>query len=184
MTDPAAPPPFDAGAALLSKCRELLRHTYLPKVRLACAPLADADVWWSPAEGSNSIGVLLVHMAGNARQYIASGVGGAPMTRDRDAEFATDGGMTRDEVVAHFAAAIRDCDAVLATLPPTVLGDRRTIQGSTMTVLDAVVQVTEHVAGHVGQVIQLAKWRAPGTIRFYDASTHGVRRLWTPDDGR
>lgn len=180
MTAPA--PDFDAGAALVATCRELLRHTYLPKVRGACAALSDADMWWRPAEGSNSIGVLLLHMAGNARQYIASGVGGAPMTRDRDAEFAADGGMTRDELVAHFTAAIRDCDAVLATLPIAALGERRTIQGRELTVLHAIVQVTEHVAGHVGQVIQLAKWRAPGAIRFYEASTHGVRRLWTPDD--
>jgi hypothetical protein len=182
MSAPHASPVFDAGAALIARCRELLRHTYLPKVRLACAPLGDADVWWRPVEGSNSIGVLLVHMAGNARQYIASGIGGAPMTRDRDAEFATDRGMTRDGVVDHFAAAIRDCDAVLATLPPAALGERRTIQGRELTVLDAIVQVTEHVAGHVGQVIQLAKWRAPGMIRFYEASTHGVRVLWSPDD--
>lgn len=175
-------PSFDAGTALLSMCRELLRDTYLPKVRLACAPLTDADVWWRPVEGSNSIGVLLVHMAGNARQYIVSGVGGAPMTRDRDAEFATDGGLTRDEVVAHFATAIRECDAVLAALPAAALGDRHVIQGRELTTLAAVVQVVEHVAGHVGQVIQLAKWRAPGTIRFYEASSHGVRRLWTPDD--
>lgn len=174
-------PPFDAGAAFLAKSRELLRHTYLPKLRAACAVLGDDDMWWRPAEGSNSIGVLLLHMAGNARQYIASGVGGAPMTRDRDAEFAATGGLTRDELLAHFTDAIRACDDVLARTTPAMLGEPRTIQGGKTTVQDAIYQVVEHVAGHTGQVIQLAKCRAPGTIRFYDASTHGVRRLWSPD---
>ena len=174
-------PPFDPGAAFLARSRELLRHTYLPKLRLACAPLPDDDMWWCPAEGSNSIGVLLLHMAGNAAQYIVAGVGGAPMTRDRDAEFAATGGLTRDELLQRFTATIRDCDDVLARTAPAMLGERRTIQGADMTIHDAVYQVVEHVAGHTGQVIQLAKWRAPGTIRFYDASTHGVRRLWSPD---
>ncbi len=176
------PDAFAPAAAFVARSRELLRHTYLPKVRAALAVLDDADVWWRPAEGSNAIGTLLVHMAGNMRQYIATGIGGAPLVRDRDAEFATVGGLSRDAVLALFTDAVRDCDAVLAALDPATLGTRVEIQGHAMTRLEAIYQVVEHVAGHVGQVIQLAKWRAPGTIRFYEASTHGVRRLWARDD--
>ncbi|MCU0618613.1 MAG: DUF1572 domain-containing protein [Gemmatimonadaceae bacterium] len=177
------PIPFEPAAAFVERSRELLRHTYLPKVRAAVEALpGDDDVWWRPGDDGNAIGTLLVHMAGNMRQYIASGIGGAPLVRDRDAEFATVGGRTRDAVLADFTAAVRECDAVLAALDPATLGTRALVQGRELTRLELIYQVVEHVAGHVGQVIQLAKWRAPGAIRFYEASTHGVQRLWDRDD--
>lgn len=176
-------PPYDPASAFIARSRDLLRHTYLPKVRAAVAALpTDDDVWWRPGPDGNAIGTLLVHMAGNMRQYIASGIGGAPLVRDRDAEFATVGGRTRDAVLADFTDAVRACDAVLAALDPATLGTRATVQGRELTRLELVYQVVEHVAGHVGQVIQLAKWRAPGAIRFYEASTHGVRVLWDRDE--
>ena len=42
------------------------------------AQLADEDIWWTPQEGSNSIGVIIQHLTGNLRQWVISGVGGAP----------------------------------------------------------------------------------------------------------
>jgi hypothetical protein len=179
VTDSAS---YDTGAAFLARCRDFLRHNYLPKIRAVVGAMSEEDTWWKPTEDANSAGVLLVHMAGNARQYIISGIGGAPMTRDRDAEFVATGRYTRDEALALFTDTIRECDAVLAALDPARLGERRTIQGNEFTFLEAAFQVSEHVALHTGQIIQLGKLRAPGTIRFYEATSHGVRRLWSRDD--
>src|SRR6266704_2438355 len=64
-------------AALIEQARELLSSEYLPKIERCLEGLSDNDVWWRANDESNSIGNLLLHLSGNARQWIASGLGGA-----------------------------------------------------------------------------------------------------------
>ena len=66
----------DSGQAIIALSRRYLRE-YLTKIRLAVSVLDDHVVWARPNEASNSIGNLMLHLAGNARQWIVSGVGGA-----------------------------------------------------------------------------------------------------------
>ena len=61
----------------------LLRESLLPRARTALARLSDDEVWWRPNEHSNSVGNMLLHLCGNIRQWIISGVGGMPDTRTR-----------------------------------------------------------------------------------------------------
>ena len=53
--------------------------------------LSDEQIWSRGGAHENAIGNLILHLAGNARQWIVSGVGGAVDVRDRDAEFAAKG---------------------------------------------------------------------------------------------
>jgi hypothetical protein len=80
----------------LDKSRYYLGTEYPQKIRLATKSLSHDDVWRRANEQSNSIGNLMLHLAGNIRHWIVSGIGGAPSTRDRAAEFAaTDGADIR-----------------------------------------------------------------------------------------
>jgi uncharacterized damage-inducible protein DinB len=160
--------------------RAYLLDEYLPKLTLVVQPLSDSDIWWRPAAGSNSIGNLLLHIEGNARQWLLGGVGQRPGARDRDAEFSATGGPSRQELIARLTATFREIDAMLATLPLHALDEPRRIQGADTTVFDAIYHVVEHVSMHTGQVIQLAKWRAPGTVRLYDATSNSFTPLWSP----
>ena len=76
----------DAGLGIIALSRRYLRE-YLTKIRLSVSVLDDHVVWARPNEASNSIGNLMLHLAGNARQWIVSGVGGTPDVRDRQSEF-------------------------------------------------------------------------------------------------
>jgi uncharacterized damage-inducible protein DinB len=96
-------------------------------------------VWWRPNEQSNSVGNLLMHLAGNIRQWIVSGVGGAPSTRDRAAEFAATSGVGAAGLLATLEEALDDVDAVLASLSASDLLSTRTIQGRELSVLEAVL---------------------------------------------
>ncbi|MGA2330074.1 MAG: DUF1572 family protein [Bryobacteraceae bacterium] len=60
--------------------------------------LNDAQVWFRGGESQNAVGSLVLHLAGNLRQWIVSGVGGAPDVRDRDAEFAARSGAGVEEL--------------------------------------------------------------------------------------
>ena len=62
---------------------------FLPKIERCLERLDDDQIWWRPNEQSNSIGNLVLHLCGNARQLDpVCGVGGAADSRNRDAEFA------------------------------------------------------------------------------------------------
>ena len=64
----------DTATVIIALSRRYLRE-YLTKIRLSVSVLDDRVVWARPNEASNSIGNLMLHLAGNARQWIVSGVG-------------------------------------------------------------------------------------------------------------
>ena len=77
---------------------DFLVGEYLPKIERCLAELSTEQIWWRPNSESNSIGNLVLHMCGNARQWIVAGVGGVPDTRTRDAEFARTSPIERSPV--------------------------------------------------------------------------------------
>jgi uncharacterized damage-inducible protein DinB len=176
-------PPFEPGAAFLERVRSHLREDYLPRLVRALEVLGDDGIWRRANDASNSAANLTLHLAGNARQWIVAGVGGAPDTRQRQAEFDATGGLTVGELVARTTAAFAELDDTLAALTPAMLPEPRRIQGHDTTVFAALFHVSEHVAMHVGQVILLAKAWGREPIRFYDVTPDGVAvRTW--DDSR
>jgi len=164
--------------AFITESRELLACDYLPKIRLACAALDEGALWWRANEQSNSIGNLILHLSGNIRQWIVSGVGGAEDARDRAAEFDRRDPIPRDALLDLLARTLAEVDRVLAALPDDALLEHRRIQGRDVTVLRAVYHVVEHFAMHTGQIILLAKALAPGAVRFYEDAGGLARPLW------
>jgi uncharacterized damage-inducible protein DinB len=158
----------DVAAAFLERSRYFLRVEYLTKIERSVEALTPEAVWHRDHESSNSIGNLLLHLAGNVRQWIVSGVGGAPDARRRSDEFEARDGAPAAELMAALRSALDDVDAVLAALDAPALAERRSIQGRDVTVLHAVYHVVEHFSMHTGQIILLAKRHAPGRIRFYE----------------
>ena len=59
-------------------------ETAFALIRHGVGQLDDEQVWWRPRDGMNSIGNLLLHLAGNLRQRFGSVIGGEPDDRDRD----------------------------------------------------------------------------------------------------
>ena len=104
------------GEAFIHRSRMYLTTDYLPKIRKAVSDLDATDIWWRPNDASNSIGNLLLHLAGNIRQWVVSGIGGESDVRERDLEFQQDGGATAGELLSHLGAAVADADEVLAGL--------------------------------------------------------------------
>ncbi len=164
----------------IEESRAYLLDQYLPKIRLAVTPLSEEDIWWRPAAGSNSIGNLILHIEGNARQWLLGGVGLQPGERDRDAEFSAIDGRTKSELLGSLTSSLLEIDRVLATVTESQFDESRVIQGATTTVFGAIYHVVEHVSMHTGQIIQLAKWRAPGVLKFYDATSNSFAPLWSP----
>src|ERR1700730_7440668 len=85
---PKPDPGFDSlvAQAFIDQARTFLANDYLPKIERCLETLTDENLWWRANENSNSIGNLLLHLSGNARQWIVSGLGGRRDDRHRQIE--------------------------------------------------------------------------------------------------
>src|SRR6202171_5641920 len=87
-----------------SKKLELL----LSRIRDCAGKLKPDEIWARGHENENAIGNLVLHLSGNVRQWIVSGIGGAPDTRVRDAEFAARGDIPNSELLERLESAVRE----------------------------------------------------------------------------
>jgi len=163
----------------IAQSRHYLATEYRTKLRAAVEKLPADALWWRPNEESNSVGNLLMHLAGNIRQWIVSGVGGAPSSRDRAAEFAAISGPGTEQLLANLDHVLDEVDGVLAKLTPADLAAMRTIQGRDVSVLEAVYHVVEHFSLHLGQIIFITKLHEPGAVKFYEDAGGLARPLWS-----
>jgi uncharacterized damage-inducible protein DinB len=174
---------MNLGQAFLDESRRYLLQEYAVKIRLCLEELSDEDLWWRPNEHANSIGNLLLHLAGNVRQWIVSGVGGAPDTRHRQAEFDERGPVPRAEVLRRLDAALHDADRVLGGLAPAALTQDRTIQGRDTNVFRAIYHVVEHFGMHTGQIAYITKLRTGADLGFYRDAGGLATEAWRERGG-
>ncbi|HVF41125.1 MAG TPA: DinB family protein [Gemmatimonadaceae bacterium] len=169
--------------AFIERSRYYLVREYPTKIRLAIEAMPAGAIWSRPKDTSNSVGNLIVHLAGNVREWIVAGIGGEPNVRDRQSEFARSDGPGSKELLAELQCSVTDADRVLERLDARDLCRECTIQGRKTTIMSAVYHVVEHFAMHTGQIILLAKLHAPGAIRFYDDSSGLAVPLWGGAEG-
>lgn len=163
----------DPSAGFIQESRRLLADEYPKKIAVALGSFDEEDLWWRPNEASNSVGNLLIHLAGNVRQWVVHGLGGATDERQRAAEFARRSGMGPEEAFGVLMDAVQAADAVLARLDPEVLGRSLRIQGVETTGLRAIYHVVEHFSMHTGQILYVAKLRGRRDLRLYDVDEGG-----------
>jgi len=167
-----------AGSDFIERSRTYLSSEYLPKIRRCLAEISDEDLWWRPNPESNSIGNLLLHLAGNIRQWVVCGIGGAPDAREREKEFAAGEGHGREELVGLLASTLGEVDRVLADLSADALAERRVIQGMDVTVLEALYHAVEHFSGHTYQIVYITKLRTGSDLGFYEVQDGIARSRW------
>src|SRR4029453_18523601 len=159
----------NAFQAFINQTRDLLTFSYLPRIVRCVEMLSDREVWWRANPESNTVGNLLVHLAGNMQQWIISGVGGASDERKRQRGFDERGPIPGGEVLYQLKKVVQDSDGVLAGVTPTALLEYRRIQGLDVMVLEAIYSVVSHFSMHTGQIILLTKmWK--GDLGFFDMS--------------
>jgi uncharacterized damage-inducible protein DinB len=167
----------DVAQAFIDHSRRLLIDHYLPRIERCLERLSEEELWWRDHPECNSVGNLLLHLAGNVRQWIISGLGGATDRRQRQQEFDTRGPIPREALLTSLKRTVEEAAVVLANVSPHDLPERRQIQGCDVTALEAIYHVVEHFSMHTGQIILLTKLRA-GDLAFYDVSDGTPRPQW------
>ena len=124
----------------------------------AFAQLSDAQLHIVSATDSNSIAVIVQHMAGNmhSRWDHFLSADGESATRDRDLEFV-DLFEPRDALMRRWEGGWASVFAALEGLSDEDWTRRVTIRGEHLSVIEAVQRQLAHYPHHVGQIVLLAR---------------------------
>ncbi len=171
-----------AGSLFIERSLYYLTTEYPSKIRQCVEILPEEAVWARANDNCNSVGNLLLHLAGNIRQWIVGGVGNQPVERHRAAEFAAREGGSGKDLLRNLENVLRESAKVIDSLSDDDLTSPRLIQGRETTVLGAIYHVIEHFAMHTGQIVHMTKTFVPGTIHFYEDAGELARPLWKRGD--
>jgi hypothetical protein len=134
----------------------------------ALSQIGDDDLFAVLDPESNSIAVIMKHMAGNMRSrwtdFLTSD--GEKPDRNREGEFELDADDSAEALKAAWDTGWALALETVASLKPEDLDRTIRIRGEAHTVTQAIYRQTTHYAGHAGQIVLLAKhfagqrWRA------------------------
>jgi uncharacterized damage-inducible protein DinB len=158
--------PTNLARPFLAQASHSLLRVHLPRIEACMRELSPEQIWWRANPVSNSVGNLALHLEGNVRQWIVSGLGGTPDRRERDKEFSELGPISRPTLLARLRKAVSDADRVMRKLNGVALARTYSIQGFRVTGLRAVFHVAEHFSHHAGQIILLTKMLGGKDLKF------------------
>ena len=139
----------------------------LDRIEACLTELQPFSLWARESENENAVGNLLLHLDGNVRQWILSGVGTEPDSRDRPSEFSTRAGGNASVLLAKLRGTVGKAVDLIRSLPHRRLAEQVSIQGYDTTVLSAIFHVVEHFSGHTYQIILLTKRFTGKNLGFY-----------------
>ena len=148
----------------LDDSRKAMR-AYKKLAEKALDQLKDDEYFITLDEESNSVAVVMKHMAGNmfSRWTDFLTTDGEKPNRNRDYEFVIQNDTTKEDVRSYWE---RGWQCVFDALDPLQVEDlekRVFIRGEEHTVVQAINRQLMHYAYHVGQIVFLAKhFRATG----------------------
>ncbi len=118
----------------------------------------DDEYHYAPDAESNSVAIVIKHMAGNmiSRWTDFLTTDGEKSTRNRDSEFI-EGKESKEELILYWNNGWEVFMNTLNSLKDEDLMKTITIRGESMTVAQALNRQTAHYAYHVGQIVYLAK---------------------------
>jgi uncharacterized protein DUF1572 len=151
----------------------------------AIAQVTDEELFRSLDPESNSLAIIMRHVAGNLKSRFSDFLttDGEKPDRHRDAEFELPAGTSRETVVADWDLGFSRLLATLRELPPDAVLRHVSIRGRDHSVVEALDRALAHLAYHTGQIVFLAKhlrgsnWRALSIPRGQSEQFKGPRRF-------
>jgi hypothetical protein len=148
----------DAAAHYLDEAHRQMRgHKRLAEG--AMAQLKDEELFVTLDPESNSVAVIVKHMAGNMRSRFTDFLttDGEKPDRYRDQEFELGAATTRADLMKWWEEGWARVFEAIESLKPEDVMRTVTIRGEPHTALQAVNRQVAHYAYHTGQIVFLAK---------------------------
>ena len=142
---------------------------YVEKIGHCVSLLSEEQVWWRPNEACNSVGNLLLHLAGNLTQWVLSGIGGIPFERHRSREFTARESATKAELMTGLTDVVAQVRRTVLAMRAADLDRGIRVQGYDTDGLGVVFHIVEHMSYHTGQIVAMTKQLQgpPANIDFY-----------------
>ena len=147
----------DLARQFLDDSRAFLTQDYLPKIERCVAQLTEKQIWARENDASNSIGNLMLHLAGSSRYWAVEVIGGKSIGRVRQREFDQRAPISPEQLLADLRAAVSEVDREVAKLSANTLLEPRTSHEEKSTVLWCVYHIVEHFSMHTGQILTMTK---------------------------
>jgi uncharacterized damage-inducible protein DinB len=138
-----------------------------PKIERCLNELTEDELWRRPNASSNSTGNIILHLCGNITQYVLSGLGNIPDTRERDKEFSSTSVLTKKELLDKLKSTVDQAVSIMRQLNPNQLLQKRSVQGNDLTAIGIIIHVVEHYSYHTGQIIFWTKLIKDKDLGFY-----------------
>jgi hypothetical protein len=134
-------------------------RAYKKLAEKALAQVKDEEYFITLDEESNSIGVIMKHIAGNmlSRWTDFLTTDGEKPDRHRDMEFVIEPQMTKDDLLAYWEKGWACLFDALEPLTPEDFDRKVLIRGEEHTIVQAINRQLTHYAYHIGQIAFLAK---------------------------
>lgn len=141
----------------LKDATEVFRY-YRRLAERAIEQVPDEKLFATPGAESNSIAVIVKHMAGNMRSRWTDFLttDGEKPDRDRDTEFE-DPPKTREELMRVWDEGWQRLFSALASLTEEDMSRTVTIRTEPHSVMQAINRQVAHYSYHVGQIVLLAR---------------------------
>jgi len=149
---------LDLAAHYLDEARRQLRG-HKRMAESAMAQLSDEEFFVTLDPESNSVAILVKHLAGNMRSRFTDFLttDGEKPDRHRDTEFEMPARPSREELMRMWEEGWQSVFSAIDSLGPEDFARTVTIRGEPHTILQAINRQIAHYAYHVGQIVLLAK---------------------------
>ena len=129
--------------------------------------ITDEQLWFSPNLNVPPIGNQILHLAGNARQWVVSGLGGREDVRQRDSEFENQAGIRKSELVFVLENLKQNINETFEDLQTEDFYRKHSIQGFDNSTTGVLIHVIEHFSYHTGQISMLTKILVDKPLGYY-----------------
>jgi uncharacterized damage-inducible protein DinB len=154
-------------AALISETERRILEESIPRIVQCLGYLSEEEVWHEPNKNSNSIGVMVLHLIGNVRQWLLGAACQVAYERNRDKEFSPVTKPAKMELIKHLNQLDEDVRKHLPKMEATSLLEKRNVQCYNETVISIIIHVIEHFSYHTGQIVYYTKLLKDVDTAFY-----------------
>ena len=144
-----------------------LAGVYLPRMKKCLSILSEEEIWRRPNENTVSVGNLTLHLCGNVRQWVVSGLGDEPDIRKRSEEFSEQRPIPAEALLERLEQTIADARRVIEGLSEAELVRPRKVQDFEVNGVGVLLHVVEHFSYHLGQITYFVKTRKNIDTGYY-----------------
>ena len=147
----------------------------LRMIEISLSKVSEVQVWQKPNASLNSIGNLILHLCGNMTQYGIASLQETEDTRQRDLEFSTEGGLTKEELLEKLKDTVNEVKATFHSVSMKRLLALKQVQGFNFSGIGNIIHAVEHFSYHTGQIAFWVKQLNNEQLGFYDG--HNLNTL-------